>query len=262
MYQKCFIFCPRTAKIFCMRNIVLTISYLGTAYSGFQKQKNGISVQEILEKAIFDATGEMAKVTPSGRTDAGVHALGQVVNFLTNSTIPASKFYIPLNQLLPQDIRVMDSREALLSFNARKDAKQKTYVYRVYLGPVLSALEQDRVLHFPKKINISLIHSACKLVEGEHDFSAFVSTGSSSKTTTRTIYKCSAVLKDNYLTFEITGNGFLYDMVRILVGTILEIGQGKRSLDTFQILLDGGERKDAGKTAKACGLYLKNVVYK
>ena len=245
-----------------MRNIVLTVSYLGTQYSGFQRQKNGISVQELLEKAIFEATGEQTKVTPSGRTDAGVHAIGQVVNFLTNSTIPASKFYIPLNQVLPQDIRVMSSTEAPVSFNSRKDAKQKTYMYKAYLGPVLSALEQDRVLHYPKPINMDLVSAACKMVEGEHDFSAFVSTGSSSKTTTRTIYECRANLENNYLTFEITGNGFLYNMVRILVGTILEIGQGKMSLDNFKKLLDGGDRKDAGKTAKACGLYLKSVMYK
>ena len=244
-----------------MRNICLVISYVGTKYSGFQVQKNGLSIQEVLESAIENVTHESVRITPSGRTDAGVHALAQMVNFKTNSTIPADKFYIPLNQILPQDIRVMSSCEVSLKFDARKCAKRKTYEYKIYTGQVLPALDADRVLHYPKSLDINKMQQACKLIVGEHDFSAFVSSGASTLTTIRKIYSCSVKRSGEYLTFSITGNGFLYNMVRILVGTILEVGRNKKSINDFKKLLAGGERRLAGKTVSACGLYLKKVLY-
>ena len=244
-----------------MKNVCLVISYIGTLYSGFQKQKNGLSVQEVIEKAIFDITGENSKLTPSGRTDSGVHALGQVANFLTNSTIPADKFFIPLNQILPQDIRIMESREVPISFNARKSAKQKTYLYKMYFGKVLSALDEGRVLHVKYSVDFDLMQKACNKIIGEHDFKAFMSSGSFVKTTTRKIYNCHLTKNGDYVDFEITGNGFLYNMVRILVGTILDIGRGKIQLSKLDELLSGAFRKDAGKTSPACALYLKEVIY-
>ena len=244
-----------------MKNVCLVISYIGSLYSGFQKQKNGLSVQEVIEKAIFDITGENSKLTPSGRTDSGVHALGQVANFLTNSTIPANKFFIPLNQILPLDIRVVESREVPLSFNARKSAKQKTYLYKMYFGKVLSALDEGRVLHVKYKVDFDLMEKACQMLVGEHDFRAFMSSGSSTKTTIRTIYSSVIKRQGDYADFEITGNGFLYNMVRILIGTILDIGRNKITLSDFEKLLQGAHRTQAGKTSPAHALYLKSVVY-
>lgn len=244
-----------------MKNICLILEYLGTNYCGFQRQKNGVSIQEVLENTLKEVTGEETKTYPSGRTDAGVHAMGQVVNFFTSSTIQPEKFTVVLNLKLPKDIRVKRSFEVDLNFNARKSAKQKTYIYKIYTGEVLSAFDQGRCLFCGYKLNLAQMNEACKKLEGEHDFSAFVASNATTKTTVRTIYSASLIKEGEYLTFSVTGNGFLYNMVRIIVGTLIEIGRGKIHLKTLEELLKGGNRTCAGKTVSPDGLYLKEVKY-
>lgn len=245
-----------------MRNICLVLEYLGTNYCGFQKQINGLSIQEVLENTIFESINEKCTVYPSGRTDAGVHALGQVVNFFTNSTVQAEKFEIILNLKLPSDIRVVSSKEVPLDFHSRKSAKSKTYIYKIYNGKKLSVFEVNRCLCCKYSLDFNKMQEGAKLIEGTHDFSSFVASNATTKTTIRTIYKAVFTKKDDYLTFEITGNGFLYNMVRILVGTLIEVGRGKISLEELSnLLLGGNNRCSAGKTVKPDGLYLKEVNY-
>lgn len=244
-----------------MKNICLILEYLGTNYCGFQRQKNGLSIQEVLENTLKDVTGEDIKTYPSGRTDAGVHALGQVVNFFTSSTITPEKFSVVLNLKLPLDIRVKNSFEVDQNFNSRKSAISKTYIYKIYNGKVLGAFDVGRCLFCGYKLDLNKMNEACKLIEGEHDFSSFVATNATTKTTIRTIYKAELTKCGEYLTFSVTGNGFLYNMVRILVGTLIEIGRGKISLNDLKILLQGNNRQKAGKTVSPDGLYLKEVKY-
>ena len=244
-----------------MKNICLVLEYVGTNYCGFQKQKNGLSIQEVLENTIFEITNEKVKTTPSGRTDAGVHALGQVVNFLTSSTIPPEKFKTVLNLKLPKDIRVKESFEVDLNFNSRKSAKQKTYEYKIFCGEELSAFDQDRCLLCKYKLDLNKINMASMKFLGTHDFSSFVASNYTAKTTIRTIYDSHFEERDGYLYYVVTGNGFLYNMVRIIVGTLLEVGRGKIGLNQIDELLQGNNRQGAGRTVSPSGLYLKEVKY-
>lgn len=244
-----------------MRNLKLIIEYLGTNYCGFQKQKNGVTVQSVLEDAILKALGESVTIYPSGRTDAGVHALGQVINFYTNSNIQVEKMPIVINFNLPTDIRVLSCEEVPEDFNARKSAKSKTYIYKICNQRTLSVFDEGRALAFGYELDINKMQQACKKIIGTHNFSSFVSTGTSTKTTTRTIYNCNIEREGKYLIFSITGNGFLYNMVRIIVGTLLNIGIQKTSLETLDEILKGNNRTLAGKTVKPDGLYLKEVNY-
>ena len=208
-------------------NIALILEYDGTNYCGFQKQKNGITVQEVLEKAIERATAQKVSVVASGRTDTGVHALGQVVNFKTDTTIAHEKLAIVINLYLPKDVKVVKSFKVEEDFNARFNAKEKTYIYRVCNSEYMSVFKENKALHFPKKVDLKLMKNAAKKLVGEHDFSSFMASGSSVKTTVRTIKKVDIFEQDGDIICEITGNGFLYNMVRIIVGTLLEIGTKK-----------------------------------
>ena len=244
-----------------MKNVCLILEYLGTNYCGFQKQKNGLSIQEVLEKALEKLTGKKITVYPSGRTDAGVHALGQVCNFFDDSQIPAEKFVILLNQNLPFDIRVKESFEVDANFHSRKSAKSKTYIYKLFLGENFSVFDAHRVLPIKYNLDIEKMNECCRELIGKHDFSSFCCKHTSTKTTIRTIFDAKFVKENDYLTFEVTGNGFLYNMVRILVGTLIEVGRGKLSKEDFVSLLNTNNRAKAGKTVKPDGLYLKQVKY-
>ncbi len=244
-----------------MKNVALIIEYIGTNYSGFQRQKNGLSIAEVVENAIEQATGEKSKLIPSGRTDKGVHALGQVANFTTGSNIPPDKMAININLYLPGDIQIIKSYEVPLDFNSRKNAKRKTYLYRMKTGENMSVFDRNRTLFVRGEVDENKMKRACSLIVGTHDFSAFVASGATTKTTTRTIYSANLNQENDYLVFEITGNGFLYNMVRILVGTLLLIGKNKMTISQFEALLNGGDRKNAGKTVAPDGLYLKEVIY-
>lgn len=244
-----------------MKNICLILEYLGTNYCGFQRQKNGLTIQEVLENTIEECLGEKCKTYPSGRTDAGVHALGQVVNFFTSTTVQPEKISVVLNLKLPKDIRVVKSFEVDSTFNSRKSAKSKTYIYKIFTGRELSVFDHGRALFCYYKLDFDKMIEACKLIEGEHDFSSFVASNATTKTTVRTIYKATLEKQGDWLTFSVTGNGFLYNMVRILVGSLIEIGRGKLSLEEFKKVLLGNARHKAGKTVSPDGLYLKEVEY-
>lgn len=241
--------------------IKLTLSYDGTNYCGWQRQKNGISVQEILENAVLSLTGEKVSVVGSGRTDAGVHAEGQVVCFDTSADIPPEKFYKALNALLPPDIKAVKSEKAEDNFHPVRSAKRKTYEYTLYESDVqLPLLERYAVR--VEKLDMEKIKAAAKLIKGTHDFKSFSSVGGSVKTTVRTVYSVSVKEKDGIIKITITGNGFLYNMVRIIVGTLVKIGQGKMSEEELVKMLAGGGRTMGGITFPAKGLCLKKVEYK
>lgn len=244
-----------------MRRIRLIISYDGTNYVGWQVQPNGVSVQELLEKALFELTGEQIRVEGSGRTDSGVHARAQVAHFDTNVRMAADKFAIAMNMHLPGDIRVLYSEECDSSFHARFSAKRKEYAYTLQIGPHADVFTRTTALHLHYVPDFDAMQKAASAVLGTHDFNAFKCTGSSMENTVRTITKSEWTRNGHYLVYSVEGNGFLYNMVRILVGTMLEIGSGKRSSSDMQKAIESGDRKQAGATAPAHGLCLMRVVY-
>ena len=244
--------------------IMLTLSYDGTAYCGWQTQKNGLSIQQVIEETLEKITGEKIKVTGSGRTDAGVHAKGQTASFETNCTIPPEKYFKALNSLLPIDIRVIKSEQARDDFDARKSAKRKTYAYTFYLGETENPLLDRYALFLEKKPDISLMQECLELFLGEKDFKCFKASGSGAKTTVRTIYSASITEEKgspNKLILRVTGNGFLYNMVRTLAGTVLDYSYQKTNKNKVEEMLNTGNRKLCGKTLCAKGLCLESVEY-
>ena len=241
--------------------VKITVEYDGTNYCGWQVQPNGLTVQECVENAVFLATGEKVRVTGSGRTDAGVHAQGQVAHFDTNCTIPPEKIYKALNVHLPQDIRVLSSERAEDDFHACNNVKKKTYRYSFYISQVEQPLKDRYAVMLDKTPNVELMREGAQSFVGEHDFKAFCSSGSGAKTTVRTIYSVDVVLKEKDLSVTVMGNGFLYNMVRIMVGTLLEVGYGKIPLSTIEQMLKTGKRTLGGKTLPARGLRLEQVEY-
>ncbi len=242
--------------------IMLTISYDGTAYCGWQVQLNADTIQERIENAIYSVTGERVRVTGSGRTDSGVHALGQTAHFtVEKDTIPAKKYAKALNAYLPTDIRVLSSKQVDDEFDACRTAKKKTYVYSCYISDIELPLKERYSLRIDKSLDIERIREGAKLFLGAHDFKGFCSSGSSIKTTERTIYALDVDFNGQDLTFSITGNGFLYNMVRIIVGTLIKLGENKCNISDIEKMLITGERELGGKTLPAKGLRLERVEY-
>lgn len=243
------------------RNIRLVIEYEGTAYAGWQVQDNAVTVQQVVEEAIRSVTGERSRLTGSGRTDSGVHARGQVANFFTHAKIPAERISYALNASLPADIRVVNAEEADLTFHARYHAKRKHYRYTLHVGPHGTALDRRTCVHVRGPLDVDAMREATRCLLGTHDFAAFRGVGSSAKTTVRTIYRAEWTEEADKLFFDIVGNGFLYNMVRIIVGTLIEVGRGKRAPEDITALFAPAERDAAGPTAPAKGLCLMRVYY-
>ena len=244
--------------------IKLTLSYDGTAYCGYQVQDGQITIQQVLEEAIKKATGESVKTTASGRTDSGVHAKGQIVSFDTNCTIPPEKLYRAINVHLPNEIRAIKSEQVEEGFDARRSAKKKTYLYRTYTAEVENPLVDRYAVKVDKKVKVKDLKRVAKLFVGTHDFKCFCASGSSVKTTVRTIYGIKIVKNGEFVDFFVTGNGFLYNMVRTLVGTVFALSN-KDEIERKEIvekLLKTGDRTLVGKTFPAKGLTLYNVEYK
>jgi len=244
-----------------MRNIKITIEYDGTSYHGWQMQENAKTVQGEIMKAIKKITGEEVNIIGAGRTDAGVHALGQVANFKTETKIPIDRIHRALNSVLPKDIVVKKAEEVDLSFHARYCAKEKEYVYAIYNSTVPSALWRNFTYHYSFPLDIEKMRKASKHFLGIHDFRAFMSTGSSIKDTVRSIKKLEIVKKREFVFIFISADGFLYNMVRIIAGTLLDVGIGKKAPEDIPKIIESGDRSLAGLTLPAHGLCLKKVYY-
>lgn len=244
-----------------MRRIRIIIAYDGTDYVGWQTQNNGVAVQEVIEKAIFEVTGERTSLQGSGRTDSGVHARAQVAHFDTAARMAADKFAIALNTHLPADVRVLYSEEADPGFHARFSAKEKQYRYFVQTGPHADVFARKYALHAYMPLDLNVMNEAAALVMGTHDFSAFMSTGREVETAVRTISLSQWEKQGKFLVYTVQGNGFLYNMVRILVGTMVGMGSGRIPADSMEKALSTLSRKDAGPTAPAHGLVLWRVKY-
>ncbi|HOV69594.1 MAG TPA: tRNA pseudouridine(38-40) synthase TruA [Clostridia bacterium] len=241
--------------------IKLIIEYDGTNYAGWQRQLNGIGIQQVIEDALFKLTGEKTVVAGAGRTDAGVHALAQVAHFDTESTIPPDKFSFALNTMLPPDIRIKESSKAENGFHARFNAKGKCYIYRIYNGRHSSPLLRLTHAHIALPLNVDAMNKAAQLFVGKHDFVSFSASDRRKGSTVRTIYTCQVSGTGEEITVTVKGDGFLYNMVRIITGTLIEVGLGKRDLDSIKKALETRDRTLAGITAPANGLTLKEVYY-
>ena len=245
-----------------MRNIKLTIEYDGKEFNGWQKQPNKLNIQGTIENAIKEITSEDIELNASGRTDAGVHAFGQVANFKTNSTIPVEKIPIALNTKLKKSIRIVNAEEVDERFHSRLSCKRKTYRYVISQGACESAIYRNLETYIPNYLDVEKMKEAAKYLEGEHDFKSFRASGTSSKSSVRTIYKADVYKPDNrHIYIELTGNGFLYNMVRIIAGTLVEVGLKKIKPSEIKNIIEQKDRTKAGKTLPARGLYLMKVEY-
>lgn len=244
-----------------MRNIKLTIEYDGKDFNGWQKQPNKLNIQGEIERAIYNITKEEVDLIGSGRTDAGVHAFGQIANFKTNSNISIEKMAIAINSQLKNSIVVKKAEEVDERFHSRYNAKRKTYRYVINNTEYGSAIYRNLEYHFPIKLNVEKMQEAAKFFEGEHDFKAFKSSGTSGKNSVRTIYKAEVRTDGERILIELTGNGFLYNMVRIISGTLLDVGLGKIEPSEIEDIINSKDRTRAGKTLPAHGLYLVKVNY-
>ena len=245
-----------------MRNIKLIIEYDGKDFNGWQKQPTKLNIQGTIEEAIKQITGEEVELLASGRTDSGVHALGQVANFKTNSNIPIEKLPIAINSKLKKSILIKSAEEVEEKFHSRLTCKKKTYRYVINNSKYGTAIYRNLETHIPIKLNVEKMKEAIKYFEGEHDFKAFKASGTSSKSSVRIIYKAEVIEKENEkIWIELTGNGFLYNMVRIISGTLVDVGLGKIKPNDISKILESKNREKAGKTLPPQGLYLVKVDY-
>lgn len=244
-----------------MKRVMLTVAYDGTAYSGWQIQPGKKTIEGVLHRCISELTGEAAEVIGASRTDSGVHALGNIAVFDTNSLIPAEKFSYALNQRLPEDIRIREAREVDQAFHPRHCESRKTYEYRIYNGPF--PLPTRRLYtHFTYvPLNTEWMRQGAVFLVGEHDFKSFCSADTQAKTTVRRIDSIEvreegAAQPDREIVIRVTGRGFLYNMVRIIAGTLMEVGRGQMPPERVKEILEACDRQAAGPTAPACGLTL------
>ena len=243
------------------RRILLTLEYEGTHYSGWQRQLNGPSIQEEVEKALGKTLGQPTGIIGASRTDAGVHALGQRAHFDTDSRIPPAKWPFVLNTLLPRDISCVSAREVSPDLHARFSAQGKRYLYRVFNRPQPSALYRDMTAFVPLPLDEGKMAEALPALLGRHDFAAFAAAGHSARTTVRTITRAEIVRVGREYHLTIEGNAFLYNMVRIIAGTLIAIGLGRLPVDAFARGIETGDRLALGPTAPASGLTLEKVWY-
>ncbi len=244
------------------KNFKLTIEYDGTNYHGWQKQKKDKTIQEEIEKALFRITGQKITLIGSGRTDSGVHALGQVANFKARTHLTATIFMKALNSILKSDIIIKNCKEAPLSFHARFDVKSKTYHYFILNKKLPRAIGRMYHWHIPYPLDIKAMNIAASYLVGEHDFAAFEGAGSPRAHTVRRIFQAQFVKNnDGMLIFKTEANGFLRFMVRNIVGTLKDVGSGKITPEKFREILLSENRKNAGATAPPHGLFLVRVCY-
>ena len=244
-----------------MRRIFLEIAYDGTNYSGWQVQNNAVSIQETIDKALSEWLGEEIHTIGASRTDAGVHARGNVAVFDTESLIPADKFAFGLNARLPEDISIQESFEVPAEFHPRFTETIKTYEYKILNRKFSDPTRRNDSLFYYGKLNVDAMNEAASYLVGPHDFKSFCAVNHDAKTTVRTIYSAMVDKDGDLITFEITGNGFLYNMVRIIAGTLIEVGKGKLKPEDIKMIMEARDRQKAGPTAPAHGLTLVEIEY-
>ncbi|MBQ1896300.1 MAG: tRNA pseudouridine(38-40) synthase TruA [Lachnospiraceae bacterium] len=243
------------------KRVRLKIAYDGTAYHGWQIQEDQTTVEGVLTAAVREATGEQSEIIGASRTDAGVHALGNIAVFDTDSPIPPDKFYMVLNRLLPDDISVVSSDEVASDWHPRKQECRKTYEYRIYMAPVRIPVKRLYAHYTYNELDTEAMNRAAGNFAGEHDFTAFCAAGSQAVTFTRTIYDCSVRREGMEAVISVTGSGFLYNMVRIIAGTLMDVGLGRKQPEQIPGIIDSLDRRQAGPTLPACGLTLIGYEY-
>ncbi|MGH7800385.1 MAG: tRNA pseudouridine(38-40) synthase TruA [Thermodesulfobacteriota bacterium] len=244
-----------------MKNIKLVLEYDGTNYLGWQRQPQGMTIQEVIEDTLNKITSETITVIGSGRTDSGVHALAQVANFKTEGRMTSLQFQKALNSVLPKDIVVKEVSEVDINFHAQLDVKSKTYLYKILNRPYPSALERNKVWFLPESLDIPKMAEAARMLGGQHDFCGFA-LSNTTKTTVREVINVSLEKKpDGLVEFEIESAGFLRGMVRLIVGTLVQVGKGKIAIENFREILESGEKTNLVFSAPPSGLYLKEVRY-
>ena len=241
--------------------VMLTVEYDGTNYAGWQRQKNANTVQEEVERAIEKATGKFCSIAGAGRTDAGVHALGQVCHFDTDTTIPADKLSYALNLVLPEDIRIRESRRVADDFHSIKCAKRKPYRYTIYNAPHNCAVNRHYCTYVRRDLDEKLMQAGAAYLVGTHDYASFMAQGTEVKTTVRTIYSLDVTRIGEYIYIDVIGNGFLYNMVRIIAGTLMDVGKGDKPPAWVKEVVEAKRRDAAGATAAAKGLTMMSVTY-
>ena len=241
--------------------VKMIVAYDGTNYKGWQVQPNGITIEEVLNKNLSNLLGEQIVVSGASRTDSGVHSLGNIAVFDTNTRMPADKIAFALNQRLPEDIVVQGSCEVEDGWHPRYQNSRKTYEYRILNRTFRMPTRRLDTYFYHYPLDVEKMKKAASYLEGEHDFKSFCAIGAQVKTTVRTIYACDVEKEGDIITIRVTGNGFLYNMVRILTGTLLEIGMGKREPESVETILREKDRNLAGFTAPARGLTLVEVFY-
>ncbi|MCI9122910.1 MAG: tRNA pseudouridine(38-40) synthase TruA [Eubacterium sp.] len=244
-----------------MKRIKLTVAYDGTNYHGWQVQPNGITIEEVLNQALTKLLKEPITVTGASRTDAGVHALGNVAVFDTDTRIPPDKISYALNQRLPEDIVIQDSCEVSPDFHPRHCDSRKTYEYKIVNRTFPLPLRRHDTLFFYRALNVENMRRAADYFIGTHDFKSFCSVHTQAETTVRTIYELTVAKEQDILTIRVCGSGFLYNMVRILAGTLLQVGTGERQPDQIPAVLEACDRMAAGPTAPAHGLTMVGIQF-
>ena len=244
-----------------MKNIALRLRYDGSRYHGWQVQKNAVTVAQTMEEALAKVCGERVKLTGCGRTDAGVHALRYCANFHSGCTVPVDRLPLAVNSRLPDDIAVVDAVEVPDDFNAIGSCVKKEYVYKILNSRIPDPFLADRVCFYPQRLDISLMQAAARAFEGTHDFKAVRSEGTQTKTTVRTVYWCRAEKDGDLITVSICANGFLYNMCRAMVGTMVYASYGKLIPEEIPALLEKRARRLTGPTMPPQGLYLNRVWY-
>jgi len=242
-------------------NIKITVEYDGTHYHGWQFQPKGETIQSVLERAISTFLGKPTRVTGSGRTDAGVHALGQVANFFSDKDFNAYRLQRALNALTPQDITVKAVELVPDTFDARRDGRARVYEYRILSRATPSPFHLNRAWHMHDRLDVEAMRQAISCLLGEHDFSSFRAAGCDAAHPIRKVYRVSLDPRDDLLVFTIEATAFLRHMVRNIVGMLVQVGQGLRTPRSFSEVLQARDRTKAGKTAPACGLFLVEVKY-
>lgn len=244
-----------------LRNIRIKLEYDGTEYHGWQKQPHDVTVQEKIEEAVFKVTGEKVEVIGCSRTDSGVHAKEYVANFHVGDRVPVFKFRGALNYMLPNDIVVLEAEEVDEDFHARYNSKGKTYSYTILNRYMPSAIERNLVYHVKYDLDVEKMREACKYIVGKHDFAAFKTQGASAKTSVRTVSELRIETYGEHIKFYISADGFLYNMVRIIAGTLVLVGSGKIEPEKVKEIIESKDRRKAGHCAPASGLCLEKVFY-